>query len=170
MSAELLATYFLIAWSIAAFFLSIQFFRWFYTKEMITVKAEFEEIVHEKMQGAMDLIGEAFEGIMSQPIVKGAMTNLGKMGGDAKAENQLIDQMAVDLLDSDQFAAIKMGAEALGLDVEGYIEKHGAIKTLKAAKQIGALAGIDIMKFDLSSLSVPGGGSPGVGNHPFFRR
>ena len=180
MTAELVATSILLAWSIIAFFLSLFVFRWIYEKESTkllerfdigAIKAEFEEIVQEKMQGAIDIIGEAFEGILSQPIVKGAMTNLGKMGGDARAENMIVDQMAVDMLDSPQFAAARMGAEALGLDIEGYIEKHGAIKTLKAAQQLASIAGIDLMKIDLSnlgSLALPGGSSPS--SNPYFRR
>lgn len=134
------------------------------------IKQEFEVIVQENLQLALGTIRESFEGILTQPVVKGAMTTLGKMGGDAKAESQLIDTMAVDLLDSPQFSAIRMGAEALGLDIEGYIEKHGAIKTLKAAQQLGFVAGIDIMKLDLESLSLPGAGQASTsGPHPYRR-
>jgi len=180
-SDELVATLCLLAWSVISFFLSLFVFRWIYEREskkllemfnIEQIKEEFEAIVQEKMQGAIDIIGEAFEGILSQPIVKGAMTNLGKMGGDARAENMIVDQMAVDLLDSPQFAAARMGAEALGLDIEGYIEKHGAIKTITAAQQLGKLAGIDIMKIDLNnlagSLALPRGSTNS--NNPYFRR
>jgi len=180
-SAELVATLCLLAWSVVSFILSLFIFRWIYEREsqkllekfdIEQIKEEFEAIVQEKMQGALDLVGEAFEGIMSQPLVKGAMTNLGKMGGEARAENLIVDQMATDMLDSPQFAAIRMGAEALGLDIEGYIEKHGAIKTLTAAQQLAKVAGIDLMKIDLANLggvlSQPGSSSSGT--NPYFRR
>jgi len=180
-SDELVATLCLLAWSIISFILSLFIFRWIYEREsqkllekfdIEQIKEEFEEIVQEKMQGALDLVGEAFEGILAQPAVKGAMTNLGKMGGEARAENLIVDQMAVDMLDSPQFAAARMGAEALGLDIEGYIEKHGAIKTLKAAQQLASIAGIDLMKIDLNniagSLALPGGSTSS--DNPYFRR
>jgi len=164
-----------------SFILSLFIFRWIYEKEsqkllekfdIESIKTEFEEIVQEKMQGALDLVGEAFEGILSQPTVKSAMSIIGKQGGEARAENILVDQMATDMLDSPQFSAIRMGAEALGLDIEGYIEKHGAIKTLTAAQQLAKVAGIDLMKIDLNNLggvlSQPGGSSSGT--NPNFRR
>ena len=63
MSAELLATSILLAWSIIAFFLSLIVFRWIYEREskkllekfdIEQIKEEFEAIVQEKMQGALD--------------------------------------------------------------------------------------------------------------------
>jgi len=180
-SVELLAIGCLIATSSISSLILPFVFRWIHRKEseklleqfnVDTIKDEFEVIVRDNLQLALDTIGESFESIMTQPVVKGAMTTLGKMGGDAKAESGLVDQMAIDMLDSDQFATIRMGAEALGLDIEGYIEKNGAIKTLKAAKQLGAIAGIDIMNLDLSnltgSLALPGG-QPGSSHNPYLK-
>lgn len=129
---------------------------------------EIHEIIHSQMQAAMDLIGEAFEEIMSQPLVKGAMTNLGKKGGEARAENILVDSMAGDILDSPQFAAGRAIAEGLGIDIDGYIEKNGALKTIAAAKQIAAVAGIDLMNIDMGNLAVPGGATSS--GNPYLRR
>jgi len=64
----------------------------------------------------------------------------------------LVDSMATDMLDSPQFAAIRMGASTLGFDLDGYIEKHGAVKTMAAAAQLGKMLGIDLMNIDLGSL------------------
>ena len=144
-------------------------FRRFYALERKKLMEEIHEIITAQMQAAMDLIGEAFEGIMSQPIVKGAMTNLGKMGGDARAESILVDSMAADMLDSPQFAGYIMAAEALGLDIQGYIDKHGAVKTIAAAQQLAGMAGIDLMNIDLSSLAKPGG-APSSGSNPYLGR
>jgi hypothetical protein len=169
MTAELIATLILIGWSVAAFFSSFIIFRWIFTREYSKVKTEIEEIIQEKMQGALDAIGEVFEGIMTEPTVKKAFTILGKQGGDARAESALIDTMATDILDGPQFAAIRMGAEAMGLHLDEYIENHGALKTIQAAQQIAKVMGIDITKLDLGNL----GGSlaaPGGGNNPYFRR
>lgn len=169
MSAELTATVILLALNVIGALGGILLFRKFYAQERQKLMDQVMEIVTSQMQAAMDLIGEAFEGILSQPIVKGAMTTLGKKGGEARAEGILVDQMAVDMLDSPQFAGYIMGAEALGLDISGYIEKHGAVKTIAAAQQLASMAGIDLMNIDLSSLSKPGGGSPGSSSNPFFR-
>lgn len=163
MSAELLATSILIALNVIGVIVGAWFFRRFYVQERQKLMVEIDAIIQDKMQGAIDIIGEAFEGIISSPMVKGAMTTLGKKGGEARAENILVDTMAVDLLDSPQFAGYRMAAEALGLDIEGYIEKHGAVKTLKSIQSLASIAGIDIMKLDLGSLATPGG-SGGSGN------
>ncbi len=131
------------------------------------LKIEFQEIVDERLQTAIDTIGESIGEIFTQPTVKKAFSIIGSQGGEARAENIAVDDMAKDMLDGPQFAAIRMGAEALGLDIESYIEKHGAIRTISAAQQLAKLAGIDIMNIDLGNLSVPG---PSSGGNPFFRR
>lgn len=133
-------------------------------------KLEAETMIHDNMQGAIDAVGETLGEMFTQPTVKKAFSILGQQGGEARAENALVDEMANDMLDSPQFSAIRMGAEALGLDIEGYIEKHGAIKTLNAAQQLAKVAGIDLLKLDLSqlgNLSMPGAGSNG---NPYLRR
>ena len=169
MTAELVATQLLIAWSIFAFFFSLFFIRMIISRyDIDELKAEFEEIVNERLQTAIDSIGEAFGEILSEPTVKKAFSIIGSQGGDAKAENQLIDTMAVDILDGPQFGAIKIAASAMGIDIEDYIEKHGAVKTLKSARQLAGLVGIDIMNVDLGSLAIPGAGTSG-GNY-YLRR
>lgn len=163
MSDELVATNLLIAWSVFAFIFSLVFIRRVMSNyDIDELKVEFEEIVQEKMQGAIDLIGEAFEGILTDPTVSKAFSIIGSQGGNAKSQNSAVDSMANDILDGPQFAAIKMGAEAMGLDISEYIEKHGAVNTLQAAKQLGSLVGVDIMNLDIGSLALPGPASSGV--------
>lgn len=121
--------------------------------------------IYEFGNSILDGFGEMF----TQPTVKKAFSILGKQGGEAKAESVLVDRMAMDVLDSPQFAAIKMGAQSLlGFDIDGYIEEHGAVKTLAAAKQLGQMLGIDIMNIDLSSLGNLSGGSSQSGGNPYF--
>lgn len=116
-----------------------------------------------------DSIIEGFGQMFTEPTVKKAFTILGKQGGEAKAENALVDQMAMDMLDSPQFQAIKLGASAMGFDIDEYIEKHGAVKTIAAARQLGNMLGIDITNIDLSSLAKPGGFGQGQqGGNPYF--
>lgn len=148
-------------------------FRYYYKREKADLiekfKDEAESVIRDNMQGAIDSVGEALQELFIDPTVKKGFSLAGTLGGEAKAESGIIDQMAMDMLDSPQFAAARLGAEALGLDIEGYIEKHGALKTIKAAQQLASMAGIDLMKLDLSNLSLPGG-NQSSGTNPYFRR
>lgn len=184
MIAELLAIGCLVAWPI----LGVFFYRrekkevldkvteMFYQEKAEIVgafnieqlKLEFTEIVDERLQAAIDAIGESFGQILSEPTVKKAFSIIGSQGGEAKAANQVVDDMAKDMIDGPQFAAIKLGAEALGIDVGSYIEKHGAMNTLRAAQQLGQFAGIDIMNLNLGSLALPGASGPS--RNPYIRR
>ena len=162
MTAELVATGLLIAWSIGAFIFSLFFIRRVVAKyDIDELKTEFTEIVNERLQTAIDSIGEAFGEILTDPTVSKAFGIIGSQGGQAKASNALIDEMASDVLDGPLFSAIQLAAEAMGLDIGGYIEKHGAAKTINAARQFAQMAGIDLMNFDLSSLAQPGPATSG---------
>lgn len=152
LSAELVAIYCLFAFTVGSSLIGLYQFR--------KVKGEIYEFGNSILEG--------FTGALTEPTVKKAFTILGKQGGEAKADNLLVDQMAMDLLESPQFSALKMGASAMGFDLDDYIEKHGAVKTLKAAQQLANLVGIDIMKFDLSSLAGGGIGGGGGGGNPYL--
>ncbi len=130
-------------------------------------KEEFREEVHEIAQTVYDGVGE----ILTDPTVKKAFSILGGKGGEARADNMLVDEMATDMLDTPQFEAIKMGASAIGFDLESYIEKHGAVKTLKAANQLASSLGIDLMNLDIGALlgGITKGGAP-TGDNPYLRR
>lgn len=157
MNAELYAIGALIAWSIFTFFFSLVFIRRSLSKyDIDQLKDEFTEIVNERLQTAIDSIGEAFGEILTEPTVKKAFSIIGAKGNEAQASTALIDEMANDVLNGPQFSAIQLAAEAMGLDIGGYIEKHGAAKTINAARQFAQLAGIDLMNFDLGNLSLPG--------------
>ncbi len=159
MSEELIAIGLLFAWTIAS-----SIFGLVYAKR---TKDEFREEVHEVGQAIYDGVGE----ILTTPTVKKAFSILGKQGGDMKGENLLVDEMATDMLNTPQFEAIKMGASAIGFDLDAYIEKHGAVKTFKAANSLASQLGIDLMNIDIGSLlgSVGGGGQPS-GDNPYLRR
>ena len=136
------------------------------------LKEDFSAIVDEKLDTVINGISEDIGTLLTEPTVKKAFSILGKSGGDAKAESGLVDQMAVDILDSPQFAGMKAAAGLLGLDVDGYIEEHGAVKTIAAAKQLGNMLGIDIMNFDISKLGslVKGTSAGSSGTHPYLGR
>lgn len=143
----------------------------FYKREKASVMAEVEERIHEELQGALDTLGEVFEGIFEKPIVKKGMSIIGSQGGQAKAERGLVERIATDALNGPQFAAIKMGAKSvLGIDVDQYVEENGAMNTLAAVKQIAGALGIDVNKALLNGfgdLSAPGSSS---GYNPYLGR
>lgn len=154
MSAELIAIACLFAFTVGSSVVSFFTFR--------KVKQEIYSFGDQLLEGFGDLF--------TTPTVKKAFSILGKQGGEAKAESGLVEKMALDVIDGPQFAAIKLAASGLGFDLDGYIEEHGALKTLQAAKQLGSILGIDITNIDLSSLgSLAGPGKSGGGN-PYFGR
>jgi tRNA threonylcarbamoyladenosine modification (KEOPS) complex Cgi121 subunit len=172
MSAELLATLclfaFLIGITVLAFVVGRrEVFKLYGTIDAL--KAEIEAKVHENLQNAIDTFAESFQEILGQPTIKKAFSLIGSQGGEAKATSGLVDQMANDVLSSGQFQGIIAGAQMMGLNVEEYIEEHGAVKTIQAAQQLAKMLGIDIMKMDLSnigSLAKPAQSS----DNPYFRR
>lgn len=123
-----------------------------------------------KIQMAIDQVGEVLSEIFEKPVVKASMTNLGKQGGAAMQQKAIMNKMAMDYLDGPKIAGMKMIAkEALNIDIDQYIEEHGAIQTFQAAQQLGQLAGVDVMKFmgGGPNLSV---GAEANGNHPYLGR
>jgi len=160
MSAELVAITCLIAYLVI---ISVVVYRTAKRKEsqylalipstVSNLKVEFESMFQDKLQGAIDAIGESLGQLLTEPTVKKAFAIIGKQGGEAKAESGLVDQMANDVLDSPQFAAIRAAASVMGLDIEDYITQHGAIKTIQAVNQLSKALGMDLMKMDLGQLA-----------------
>lgn len=109
-----------------------------------------------------EAIGLVIQDVMTGPMAKRAMSILGKKSGEVRGENAAVEDIATDALNSGDFAGIKMMAETMGFDVDAYIEKHGAVNTIKAVNQLGSVFGFDIkelMQNNLSgSLSRPSGG------------
>ncbi|GAG72221.1 unnamed protein product [marine sediment metagenome] len=122
----------------------------FYRREKRAILAS----IDERIQGAIDGVGEALNEVFAKPVVKGAMTNLGKMGGAAMQNKSLMNKMAMDVLSGPKLQGLKMIAkQALNIDVDEYIEENGPIATLQAAQGIGDLVGIDVMAVLSGSLN-----------------
>lgn len=103
--------------------------------------------IDQKIQGAIDQLGEALNEVFARPVVKASMTNLGKQGGAAMQQKSIMNKMAMNVLDGPKLQGLKMVAkQALNIDVDEYIEEHGPIATLQAAQGIGDLMGIDVMQ------------------------
>lgn len=174
MNVELLAIIILIAWSVFTFIIESVKSR--SQLDLEAIKTEFQEVVDNRLQEAIDTIKEAFSEVLTQPLVKRAMTIISTQGVQAREENSLtrdenslINDMATDMLESPQFSVIRMGAKTMGLDIESYIEENGALKTIQAVQQLSKVAGIDLMKLDLGKLSISGNNPKGSGN-PYLRR
>lgn len=102
--------------------------------------------IDDKIQMAIDQVGEALGLIFEKPIVKASMTNLGKLGGSAMQDKAVTNKMALDILSSPKFEGLKMAAKiGLNIDIDQYIEENGAERTLQSAIALGNQAGIDVM-------------------------
>jgi hypothetical protein len=137
---------------------------------IIEITNQMYEKIDEKIQLTLDEVGEQFEGILTQPTVKKAFGIIGSQGGQATAEIGLTNKIAMDVLNGPKFGGLKIAASALGIDIDSYIEEHGAVNTINS---ITSLAGM-IPGFDLGSL-LQGGGDLSVGfeangKHPFLDR
>jgi hypothetical protein len=124
-------------------------------------------IVKRYMSRAIDEVADLFGGILSEPTVKKAFSILGGKSGEARADKAVVDSLATDILNGPQFASLKMGADLIGVDVESYIEKHGAMGTIQGLSQIAGMLGIDINSIIGGGLQAGGSSSSGSSN-PFL--
>lgn len=109
----------------------------------------------------IDLLPEIFGQLFTDPTVKKAYSIIGSQGGAKKSNTAVMNKLAVDVLNSPKMQGLKMGASALGIDIDGYIEEHGAIGTLEGLQGIGGLLGININEVLQQGL---GGMNPSVGH------
>ena len=117
-------------------------------------------IVKRYMNRAIDDVADLFGGILSEPTVKKAFSILGGKSGEARSDKAVVDSLATDILNGPKFSALKMGADLIGVDVESYIEKHGAMGTIQGLSQIAGMLGIDINSIIGGGLQ-PGGQAQG---------
>lgn len=89
-------------------------------------------------------VGDLLSGIFEKPTVKKAYSILGSKSAESRQESALGEQMALDVINSEKFAGIKLAAKGIGIDVDEYIEDHGAISTLKQASSLAGMLGINL--------------------------
>lgn len=99
---------------------------------------------------------------------KAKMSELGTKSGEKRHQKALMDQMASDVLDSPQLKGVKGIASAVGIDIESYINEHGAADTIATATSIANMLGIDIMKVMSEGLNTSGESSSGTSN-PYLK-
>ena len=109
-------------------------------------------------------VAEAFQTILVDPTVRKGFGIAGKASGESRAKSAVVDELATDMMDSPQFAGIKMGADLLGVDMDSYISKHGAVGTLQGLTQIAGMLGIDVNQLLASGMSGIDSSSSGAGN------
>lgn len=117
-------------------------------EQIVVTLADMELTIDNKIQATVDGIGELFGEIFEKPTVKKAFGIIGSQGGQATANKALTDKIATDVLSGPKFAGIKLIADGLGMNIEEYIETHGAVNTLGAIQSLGGM----IPGFDLGSM------------------
>lgn len=104
--------------------------------------------IDQRIQIAIDGVGEALGEIFEKPLVKQSMSMLGQASGKVRGDNAMMDKIATDVLNGPKIAAIKAAAKmGLGIDIDSYIKEDGAVKTLENLQGLASLIGIDIGSF-----------------------
>jgi len=113
------------------------------------------------------------DNLFKDRTVKSAMSILGKKSGAARTEQAVVDDAAEQFLSGPQMGGIKFAMDAIGIDLESMVEKHGAAGTMSGLLQLAGLLGIDIQKLITDGASgglagIMGGSSPQTGN-PYLK-
>lgn len=137
-------------------------------RQLDSVVVSTMDALDEKLQGAFDQLGDTLEEVFTAPMAKRAMSIIGKQGGNSASQSGLVDKMAQDILNGPQLAGIKMIGSALGLDIDGYLEDHGAMNTLAAIKQFAPMMNIDLGNVAVEGLSAFQGNNPSGGKNPYL--
>lgn len=103
------------------------------------------KIFDQRIQEAIDGVGEALGEIFEKPLVKQSMSMLGQASGKVRGDNAMMGKIATDILSGPKFAGLKTAAKmGFGIDIDSYIEEDGAVKTLENLQGLASLIGIDI--------------------------
>ena len=136
-----------------------------------TVNQMYEK-VDEKIQATIDELSEVFGAIFEKPIVKKGMSIIGSQGGKATAHNSLTEKIALDVLNGPKLAGVKLLASGIGMDVDAYVQDHGAVNTIEAIKSLSAhIPGLDLGSMLMSegpNLAI-GHEANGAGDNPYRR-
>lgn len=120
------------------------------------------------LDNTVDGVADIFGDILEKPTVKKAFSILGGKSAEGRADRAVVDDLATDMLNSPQLSTLKMGADLIGIDMEAYVEKHGALGTIQGLTQIAGLLGIDINQLLAGGLQGTGGTGAQGGANPYF--
>jgi len=101
----------------------------------------------QRIQMAIDNVADALGAVFTDDkrLAKQAMSLIRKTGVETENKRDIINNMAMNILDGPKFAAIKAAAKmGLNIDIDEYIEENGAVETLQAAQSLGQMVGIDV--------------------------
>ena len=102
------------------------------------------KLFEKRIYGIVDAIGDIFSEILTKPAVSTAFGILGSASGEARGNRAMADKLATDILNGPKFGALKMGASALGINIDDYIEENGAMNTITGLQSIAGALGINI--------------------------
>lgn len=130
-----------------------------------------KRVIHEKLQMAIDSISDILIQVFEKPAVSRAMSVIGKEGGAARTRTAVGNHIATDILNSPKFAGLKMAASALGMNVDQYIDEHGAVETLEGIQGLGDMFGFNVQSLlsgevNLGNLAV---GHEANGRNPYLK-
>lgn len=99
------------------------------------------------------------------------MSILGKKSGVARQEEAAVDDAAVQVLSGPRMGAVKLALDAIGVDLDAMIEKHGAPATVSGLLQLGSMIGLDVPKLLSDGVSgvLPQGPSQHGGVNPYLK-
>ncbi len=123
----------------------------------------------KRLYGIVDSIAELFTEALTQPAVSRAMGVLGKKSGEARSNTAIVDKLASDVLSGPKMNALKMGASAIGIDIDDYIQEHGAVGTLQGLQTIAGALGIDVNQIIGGGLGeLTSGATSTAGSNPYL--
>lgn len=109
-----------------------------------------------------------FDEIVDNLFTKTKMSDLGTKSGEKRKSKAIMEQVANDILDGPQLKGLKMAASAIGVDVDEYIEEHGAVDTIGAVTSLANMLGIDVMSLLSQGLNSSGQTVSGD-NNPYLK-
>jgi len=115
----------------------------------------FYRTLSKRLEMTFEELGGLFGDIFEKPNVKRAMTILGKQSGAVRANQATVNDMATQIISGPKFAGLKLGAKALGVDIDSMIEEHGAMEVMAGAQQIAGMLGINITDLVSGGLGNP---------------
>lgn len=123
-------------------------------------------IFEKRLYSIIDSFADLIKGAFTEPTVKKAFAILGGKSADAKANRAVVDSLATDILSGPKFASLKMGASFLGIDIDSYIEEHGALNTLEGLQSIAGALGINVN--DIIAGGIGGSVQPSEVKNPYL--
>ena len=106
-----------------------------------------------QLMKAMGEVADLLTNIFEKRPVKHAMSMMGKASGESKQHSAMVDDIALNVLNSPQIGKYKGMLKLAGIDLDAMIEDEGAPATIKAIKDFGDMMGIDIMQLITQGLN-----------------